>query len=131
MGMLRLKYSRRDAILLFAVGAILILAPIAAYVNIGRTQQREIAGIARLRQLLDSTTAALTRATGASDSIRLLEEVRTRRWYLGRREYHLPFRAARLKTWWRLGGPPTLLVAAGVLLAVGGIIVLRHPKGAT
>lgn len=127
----RLRVRVVDGVFMLALGCVAVLAPIGAYVNLKRTQERDFADIRRLRQVLDSTRAALTQAATASDSVPLMAEIRSREWYLARREYHLPFRATRQSKWWRPTGAPTLLVAAGVVCILGAIVVLRRRLGAT
>jgi hypothetical protein len=64
------------------------------------------------------------------DSLRLTKEIEARERGVARREYHVPLRAASLERWWRPGGGPTWLVAAGMLLVAGGAIIAHrhHPS---
>ena len=79
-----------------------------------------------MREDLDSTRAALARATTATDSTRLAERITGREYGISRREYHVPHRQARLDRWWQPTGPGTLTVAFGVALVLVGLALRRR-----
>ena len=118
-----------DGVVLILFGCILIAAPIAAYVNLRRVHETDVTGIARLREVLDSTRVAAGQAATSGDSTQLAQEIDSRVEGLARREYHVPLRAASLRGWWRLGGVASWCVAAGLcLVAVGaGVVYRRRP----
>jgi hypothetical protein len=111
------------------IGAVAALGAVA----LGRTQRRtydeDVRDIAAVRVILDTKRQALAKATMARDSAILLKESSEREYFLGRREYHMPFRAAAIARWWAPTGRGTLLFIAGVaLVAVGGGMLLADRR---
>jgi len=120
----------RSGMLAITLGCASLLGVIGFNVVERRTQTDDVEGIRQLREVLDSTRAALARATTAADSASLTEQIQGRAWGIGRREYHVPPRQERLDGWWRATGPGSIGVVVGTLLVVGGVTSLRR-KGAT
>lgn len=112
----------------FAIGAgvcclIGALAPPLADRHFLAAERREIA---LLRDSLGSTRTRLGVARTSADSTRLVEEIRSREYFIGRREFHLPVRQERLREWWQRTGPGTLGVALFVVLVTGGVVARRR-----
>jgi hypothetical protein len=78
----------RDSLIVLVLGTIAVITPITAFVYTRQVHERDVAAISRLRDELDSARARLAAATTEADSSRLLEEVRTREYYVDRRQFH-------------------------------------------
>ena len=98
------------------VGAVLIDA------NLRGMQEGDVRDIGLLRQELDSTGAALARASTAADSTRLSASVADRTQRLQRREFHVPTRQETIDGFWGLTGAGTVMVIVGLgFIAIGAI----------
>ena len=118
----------RSPLIPIILGLALVIGTISLDIYQRRSHEEDVRGIATLRDNLDSARLALAAATTGSDSARLTEEIRSREYFLSRRQYHVPQSQAALAGRWRLTGPRTILVAFGGLLVVAGLVVLRQRK---
>ncbi len=117
----------RAPIALLVLGVALIALAVGTGVVRERTQADDVRGVARLRQLLDSTRGALASATTAADSARIGREVREREFYWGRRSFHIAPRQETIDGWWTLKGQGAQLALLGALCIVaGGALLMRR-----
>lgn len=93
----------------------------SVFINVSqrRLQEDDVRGLRSLRATLDSTRNELARATTAAESTSLARTIAERRYFLERREFHLPSRQAGIDAWWTLRGPGTWIALGGVLLMAG------------
>ena len=110
------------------VGLLLLGGALLADAHTRRGQLRESAAVGQLRATLDSVRATLSRASARVDSTRLSEEVASREYYLGRREYHLAGLQATVLGWWEPTGTGTLLVLQGAVLTLSGLGLLARRR---
>ena len=118
----------RSPLIPIILGLALVIGTISLDIYQRRSHEEDVRGIATLRDNLDSARLALAAATTGSDSARLTEEIRSREYFLSRRQYHVPQSQAALAGRWRLTGPRTILVAFAGLLVMAGLVVLRQRK---
>ncbi len=108
------------------LGVALIIGAVLINANLRGLQEGDVRDIGRLRLELDSTRAALRRATNAADSSRLSVSVADRKQRLEYREFHVPTRQETIDGWWGVTGAGSVLVVVGLGLIALGVVASRR-----